>query len=206
MVEKRSSDRREQLAAARRLQIIEAAAQLFAEKGFHRTTTRDIAEAAEVSEGTLYNYFESKDELLLGIMEKLSDLPVMGGRREDAVLEDPHEFFVDMMRQRRSLIDENNAMLQSVLSEILVNPELCQRYYEELIIPAMDILSSHMQTLVDQGQLRTISAAYMARVLMGLMMGLFVLELLGDSMIQLEWEDLSQFVALLFFEGAAPVT
>jgi AcrR family transcriptional regulator len=205
MVKKRSSDRREQLAAARRLQIIKAAAQLFAEKGFHRTTTHDIAEAAEVSEGTLYNYFESKDELLLGIMEMLSDLPVMGDRLGEVESDDARGFLVEMMHQRRAIIDENNAMLQSVLSEILVNPELRQRYYEKLIIPAISTLSQHVQTRIDQGQLRSLNDAYMVRTLMALMLGLFVLEVLGDPLIQSEWEELSQFVASLILEGAAPV-
>ena len=63
MNEIQSSTRRERQIAARREQIIQAAAGLFSSKGFHRTTTRDIAEAAEVSEGTLYNYFEDKDDL-----------------------------------------------------------------------------------------------------------------------------------------------
>ena len=56
-----STSRRERRIANRRTLILEAAARLFAEKGFHRTTTRDIAEAADVSEGTLYNYFENKE-------------------------------------------------------------------------------------------------------------------------------------------------
>ena len=50
MDNKPASTRRERQNAARVEQILDAAIRLFAEKGFHRTTTRDIAEAADVAE------------------------------------------------------------------------------------------------------------------------------------------------------------
>ncbi|MFL7790868.1 MAG: helix-turn-helix domain-containing protein, partial [Anaerolineae bacterium] len=48
---------RQQLIEARRNQILDAAAAVFAEKGFHRTTTKEIASRAGIAEGTIYNYF-----------------------------------------------------------------------------------------------------------------------------------------------------
>ena len=72
--------RRERQMAARLEQILDAAAHLFAERGFHRTTTKDIAQAADVAEGTLYNYFETKNDLLFAILYRLSEseLPQAG--------------------------------------------------------------------------------------------------------------------------------
>ncbi len=49
--------------ATRRQQILEAAATVFAARGYAQATGDEIAEAAGVSKGTLYNYFESKQEL-----------------------------------------------------------------------------------------------------------------------------------------------
>ena len=46
---------------------------LFTAKGYEDTTMEDIAEAAEVSKATLYNYFSSKENLLLGIAEAALD-------------------------------------------------------------------------------------------------------------------------------------
>ncbi len=48
----------------RREQIIEAAVDLFIHKGFHKTTTREIARASGFSIGTLYEYIESKEDVL----------------------------------------------------------------------------------------------------------------------------------------------
>ena len=51
--------------AARRRAILDSAIQTFAEHGFFASRTRDIAAGAGVAEGTIYLYFESKDDLLL---------------------------------------------------------------------------------------------------------------------------------------------
>jgi len=52
------------LVELRRRQIIDAAVQLFIEKGFHKTTTRQIARASGLSIGSLYEYIESKEDVL----------------------------------------------------------------------------------------------------------------------------------------------
>lgn len=49
--------------------IMEAATRLFADEGFHGTSTRKIAAAAGVSEGTLFHYFKTKNVLLLAILD-----------------------------------------------------------------------------------------------------------------------------------------
>ena len=51
--------------SARRDAILQAAIRTFAEHGFFASRTRDIAAEAGVAEGTIYLYFESKDDLLL---------------------------------------------------------------------------------------------------------------------------------------------
>ena len=61
----RPSQRMEQ----RRAAILEAAVQLFTAEGFHASSTRKIAARAGVSEGTLFNYFGSKNDLLLAILD-----------------------------------------------------------------------------------------------------------------------------------------
>jgi len=52
------------LVERRRRQIADAAVQLFIEKGFHKTTTRQIAQAADISIGSLYEYFTTKEDIL----------------------------------------------------------------------------------------------------------------------------------------------
>jgi AcrR family transcriptional regulator len=52
------------LVERRRRQIADAAVRLFTKKGFHKTTTRQIARAAEISIGSLYEYFNCKEDIL----------------------------------------------------------------------------------------------------------------------------------------------
>ncbi|WP_134702472.1 TetR/AcrR family transcriptional regulator [Ammoniphilus sp. YIM 78166] len=54
----------QKLVEKRREQIVEAAVELFISKGFHKTTTREIARASGFSIGTLYEYIESKEDVL----------------------------------------------------------------------------------------------------------------------------------------------
>ena len=50
--------------------ILRAALELFAEKGFYQTTTRAIARKAGIAEGTIFNYFETKEDLALYFFEE----------------------------------------------------------------------------------------------------------------------------------------
>ncbi|MBN7797940.1 TetR/AcrR family transcriptional regulator [Parahaliea mediterranea] len=85
--------------------ILEAATRLFGEEGFHAVSTRKIAAAAGVSEGTLFNYFSSKNELISGILariyEELTERAVDGLRRR-----------VDT-RERLQFLAENHIQVMS---------------------------------------------------------------------------------------------
>jgi TetR/AcrR family transcriptional regulator, cholesterol catabolism regulator len=61
------------LVERRRRQIVDASVQLFIEKGFHKTTTRQIAQAAGFSIGTLYEYVASKEDVLYLVCEAIHD-------------------------------------------------------------------------------------------------------------------------------------
>ncbi|MGF1429040.1 helix-turn-helix domain-containing protein [Kitasatospora sp. LaBMicrA B282] len=57
-------------AAERRAEILAAARRLFAERGFHATTTRDLAAAADINDALLYRYFANKEEILAGLLDQ----------------------------------------------------------------------------------------------------------------------------------------
>ncbi|NKB69325.1 MAG: TetR family transcriptional regulator [Candidatus Latescibacteria bacterium] len=66
---------------SRRDQILSAARSCFNEKGFHRTTMKDIMAASQLSAGAVYNYFNSKEDIIVAMAEK-----IVGG---DAEFSDP---------------------------------------------------------------------------------------------------------------------
>ncbi|MBN1657788.1 MAG: TetR/AcrR family transcriptional regulator [Anaerolineae bacterium] len=77
--------RREQQKEARRKQILKSALATFSEKGFNAANVSDVAARAGVSQGTIYWYFESKEELLMQAL--LSIFDEMGEGALDAVMQ-----------------------------------------------------------------------------------------------------------------------
>lgn len=59
------------LVARRRSQFVEAASDLFARKGFHKTTIKDIAQRAGLSTGLIYSYVQSKEDVLFLVIENV---------------------------------------------------------------------------------------------------------------------------------------
>lgn len=90
-----------ELVDRRRRQIADAAVQLFIDKGFHKTTTRQIARAAGFSIGSLYEYFASKEDILYMVCESIHAEVESGvtaamsrtARGRDALVEIIREYF-----------------------------------------------------------------------------------------------------------------
>jgi TetR/AcrR family transcriptional regulator, cholesterol catabolism regulator len=71
--EVQASVKDERLVEKRRDQMIKGAITLFKQKGFHRTTTREIARAAGFSIGTLYEYIRKKEDILYLVVDRMYD-------------------------------------------------------------------------------------------------------------------------------------
>ncbi|MCX8062725.1 MAG: TetR/AcrR family transcriptional regulator [Anaerolineales bacterium] len=196
MREERSPTRRERRIEARKIQILDAAARVFAEKGFHAATTKEIAEAADVAEGTIYNYFESKEDLLLGIMSRLAESQSLALFTQSELLEQTlempsHDFLALIFRLRHSFVVEDNhlAMLRAVLSEILVNRKFAERYYKELIQPMISLWEQYLQTRIEREEVRSVNVSLVVRFLLAFNLGMVGFYALGDPLICREWQS-----------------
>jgi AcrR family transcriptional regulator len=196
--------RRERRATARRTQILNAATHLFSERGFDHTTTRDIAAAADVSEGTLYNYFDTKDQMLLSIMSRLGDSQQLAAKLIDSLPQDAREFLHEILYLRKDFVDQNFDMLRSVVAETLVHPELRQQYYQDLLLPNFKLLEDHLQARRNLEQIRDVDVSLAARMLVAITTGLFFLNALGDPLVKDRWAELAQLITSIFFDGVAP--
>ncbi|HYU76055.1 MAG TPA: helix-turn-helix domain-containing protein [Ktedonobacteraceae bacterium] len=194
----------EQLIAARRTQILNAATKVFAEKGFHRATIKDIARTAGVADGTVYNYFGSKADVLIGILNRLNETEQRG---EQFALPEGHDlrsFFSAYLRQRIRVLWPNAQVFQAILPEMLVNPELRDLYYRQLILPTMEIAERYFQAQIEQGRLRQMDVPLTTRAIAGNVLGLLLLQLLGDQEISKRWEDLPEVLTTLLLDGLDP--
>jgi len=196
---------REQLIEARRNQILDAAASVFAEKGYHRATTKEIASAAGVSEGTIYNYFDNKADLLIGMMTRLAELRELPQELEDALQSDAREFLVTIFRDRIGrIVQSHEQMFQAILPEILANPDLRERYYQEFVQPTAVILEGYIQARVQQGDLRPVDVSLAVRAVQGMFVGLLMMRILGDGPIRARWDDLPEVMGTIIFDGLSP--
>ncbi len=195
---------REQLIEARRNQILDAAAKIFAEKGFHRATTKEIAQAAGVSEGTIYNYFANKGDLVIGIITRLARFDQLDGEFAQAFQSDPRSLLAALFRDRSGRIEQNIEMVRAVLPEILINPELRERFYQQFVLPIAGMIELNVQTRVEAGALRPINVPLTVRAVQSMFVGLLVLRVLGDKPLQAGWNDMPEVVMTLIFEGLRP--
>src|SRR5919205_4270154 len=143
---------RDLLVAARREQILRAATRVFSEKGFSRATTREVAREAGISEGTIYNYFEDKDALLMAILERLNETERRAEDFEEGMATDFEGFLRDYLSRRMSLIWENREVFRVVLSEMLVNAELRELYLRRVVEPTMRIAEENFRSRKEQGE------------------------------------------------------
>src|SRR5436305_7347952 len=134
----------ELVTAARRKQILDAATRVFAEKGFHRATIKDIARVAGIADGTIYTYFPSKTDVLLGILNRLNESTEREQQLAPDGEQDIRSFFTAYLRQRMSLLWPNVEVFRAVLPEMLVNAELRELYYEQVLAPTFKIAEHYL--------------------------------------------------------------
>ena len=186
---------------ARREQIVEAATRVFAEKGFRRATTREVAREAGVSEGTIYNYFEDKDDLLMAILHRLNETERRVEDFEEDTATDFRGFLEEYLRRRMSLIWENREVFRVVLSEMLVNAELRELYLRQVVEPTMRMAEENFRSRMDQGEVRETDAPLAMRSVAGAVLGLLVLGLLGDEEVGSRPEEIPDVLAALLVHG-----
>jgi AcrR family transcriptional regulator len=190
-----------QLVAARQTQILDAATRVFASKGFNRATIRDVAQAAGVADGTIYNYFANKTDLLFGLLDRLNDTerrPTSLAQAADASIP---AFFRAYVRERVEALWSNADLFRAVLPELLANPELRARYYNEVIAPTMALGETAFEGMAASGMLRDLNLPLSMRIVAGALLGLMVLQLLGDETLAARWREIPDALADLLLPG-----
>lgn len=192
--------------AARRNQILDAATKVFAEKGFHRATIRDVARAAGVADGTIYNYFENKTALLLGLLDRLNATDEREGDFAQSAEMDVADFVRMYLNQRfKDMTAGSLDVFHVLLSEVLVNQELRESYYRQVVEPTFALAETYAQHWVKPESEQRIDPRLMLRAVAGMTLGVLVLRLMGDSLLQAQWDEVPDALAELILHGIQPV-
>lgn len=164
---------RRALEQERRQQILTAAATVFAEKGFDRATIRDVARAAGIADGSIYNYFRSKQDLLVHLPRQFIQSPIQAVHAAASVEQVPDpEVLLQMVVQNIAQVAIQNRELVRVLftSVPLMDVELRSEFMREVPLYAFETLEKLITAEQAAGVFRAdLDPALAARALPGMM-------------------------------------
>ena len=203
-------DVRAKLSETRRTQILEAAARVFARRGFDRATIQDVARAAKLSEGSIYNYFRSKEDLLVHIPQHLVRplfIPLTDGD-VPATVEEAEEILLSVCHGMVARVREYAPFLKVFLSALPhLSPATREHYMQLLPTYAAERLERFLREGMRRGFFRPdLYVEIAARMLPGMLL-LFLMTqevLLGHPIVAQGYEAIIPEAVRLFLYGAAP--
>ena len=149
--------RRRERKDSRPQEIVDAAFQEFAAKGFAGTRLEDVAARARVSKGLPYLYFKTKEELFKAVVRSVitSHFDVMREQMEtstlsvEAVLKGPFLGFI------QELVSSKRAFIARLLiAEGHKHPELTKFYYDNVVSRGIEAMTRLIDRGVEQGEFR----------------------------------------------------
>lgn len=144
--------------------IVRSAIEVFAEKGYSGAATSEIAQRAEVAEGTIFRHYKTKKDLLYAIVSPFVARLVepFAMREMYPLFDDPHptfEGFVrSIMNNRVAFLEKNIKVIKIMVQEVPFHPELRERFlgiFSERMLPRITRALAHYQEL---GQLERLPA------------------------------------------------
>jgi AcrR family transcriptional regulator len=117
----------------RREDILQASLHLFADKGFHGTSMRDIARHANITEGLIYHYFASKRDLFRAIIDEYSFLPLLRTLPDLAEQLDLRGLLIVLARGFFDVLRQNAQLTRVLLQEIQVFPEEKEAFFADAV-------------------------------------------------------------------------
>ncbi|QZZ20910.1 TetR/AcrR family transcriptional regulator [Leptothermofonsia sichuanensis E412] len=185
-----------------RTRILKSALRLFARRGYDGTTTRDLAEAADVAEGTLFRHFPNKKAILVEVATQgwveiltdlLTELSEMGS----------YKAIAQVMRRRMLHLHQNADMLRVCFMEAQFHPDLRDRIQSEVIAKMTDVGEAFFQTAMDQGIYRPMDPRMVARVFLGMftVAGFSQSTIMEPGTSAREMQEMAEGIADIFLNG-----
>jgi len=147
--------KRERRKEARPGELLEAALDLFVEKGFAATRSEEVAARAGVSKGTLFLYFPSKEELLKAVvMENLAGRYAEWNREYEEFAGSTPDMLRDCMRTwwERVGATKRSGIAKLMMAEGRNFPELAAFYQREVVRPGHGLVRRILQRGIDRGE------------------------------------------------------
>jgi len=142
--------------------ILEAAVNIFSEKGFSAATTSEIAKQAGVAEGTIFRYFKTKKDILRGILihtiNLFSQRLVLSNMEKmllDCEDKDVRAVLKAFVYDRLKLVDNVFPMARVIITEALFHEDIWEALFENIIVKALEIFKVFHKKMTEKGMLRS---------------------------------------------------
>ena len=167
-------DRRQRRSEENRARILRAAAKLFTEHGFSNVTVEQITEAADVGKGTFFNYFPTKEHILVAMAQERKDLVAQAAREaQQATSVKPLALRLAMNMAQANA--GNPAMVRNLLGTACAN-EVMLQHVQGVLAAARSAASEIMRRGQELGEVRRdIPHAELARMMQTVGFGTIVL-------------------------------
>lgn len=198
----RTKEQTARIRKERRRQILDAARRVFSQKGFDATNVSDVAAATGVSQGTIYHYFDSKDDLFMAVFEDWMATSTYGAYAEsDLTAETAADQLRAMARSTAQMMIGSAEFLPVQMefwSHMLRNDAIRKRF--RLVFAEMrGFLGQIVQAGVDSGEFRPIDAGALAAISIAVYDGL-ILQWLADPD-SVDWQRVSQALVEAMLTG-----
>ncbi|MBV9072255.1 MAG: TetR/AcrR family transcriptional regulator [Acidobacteria bacterium] len=196
--------------ADRKLQVLDVAAELFARHGFDGVTTRQIADAAGITEAIVFRHFATKDDLYWEVLSAKSAPDEVKKRLEERLRSDaePFEIFTEIARHvlDRNLSDPAKSRL--LLFSGLENHRLSQRFFKTYMSEWYELLAGYIRKQIAAGKFREVDPVLAARGFIGMVFHHYLVqEVFGGAHYQsYDLDDVARTMAGLWLSGIAAET
>jgi AcrR family transcriptional regulator len=158
--------RRQRRIRRRRREILSAAARVFAVKGYANTTTREIALAADLAEGTLYNYFDGKREILLTIIGNVID--DLAAKVNNVGTLQKREDMVHFAESIFNAFSDKLPFARTLIIEAWLDDEILREFYLQRLKQAASRIEAFIRNGIAAGIFRPIDPQLATQMLLGM--------------------------------------
>jgi AcrR family transcriptional regulator len=161
----------------RREQILQTAVNLFSQRGFKGTTTKEIAKAAGVSEAIIFRHFANKEELYGAILHSkscrdgLHKFPWEGNEVLQEALRNKDDFgvFYNLALQAMTNQQQDEGFMRLLFYSALEEHELADRFFGEFVSQVYGFIGEYVRERQNDGAMRDINPRVVVRAFLGML-------------------------------------
>jgi AcrR family transcriptional regulator len=144
---------------ARPQELLDAALELFVEKGFSATRAEEVALRAGVSKGTLYLYYPSKEDLLKAVIEQRLGSEIAAGAEAAAAFKGPPDALLRELLTgwwQRIYDGPTSGVFKILITEVRNFPEIADFHRRAVVEPGEKLIGGILQRGIDRGLFRPV--------------------------------------------------